>query len=162
MRLHSFPYWSVNFLLTVRYYKAVKVYANLWSCYRKDWPASVSDINTWIWEAPYHMTPEVDWWSRFVTAQLTVVLGRSMFGVHVNTQGIYNQKSSKIITYRNIPIKGATLIKAPPIVWESQQLQKMDKIAITFLIIVRFSIQNHRWKAGNLSFNTELSDMTLL
>ena len=68
----------------------------------------------------------------------------------------------KTATYRNIPIKGATLIKAPPIVLESQQLQKMDKIAITFLIIVRFSIRNHRWKACNLSFNTELSDMTLL
>ena len=27
--------------------------------------------------------------------------------------------------YRNIPIKGATLIKEPPIVWESQKLPEM-------------------------------------
>ncbi len=38
----------------------------------------------------------------------------------------------------------------------------MAKIDIVSLIIVRFSIRNHRWKAENLSFFPNLSDLTLL
>ena len=38
----------------------------------------------------------------------------------------------------------------------------MAKIDVVPLIIVRFSIRNHRWKARNLSFLLNLSDLTLL
>ncbi len=38
----------------------------------------------------------------------------------------------------------------------------MAKIGIVSLIIVRFSIQNHRWKAENLTFSLNLADLTLL
>ncbi len=41
-------------------------------------------------------------------------------------------------------------------------LSEMAKIGIVSLIIVRFSIRNHRWKAGNLSFLINLSVLTLL
>ena len=54
--------------------------------------------------------------------------------------------------YRNLPIKGAPgrappLIRAPPIVWREQVLSKPTKISTVSLIIVRFPIRNHSWKA---------------
>ncbi len=55
--------------------------------------------------------------------------------------------------YRIIPNKGTTLIRAPPIVWPKEKVPKMTKFSVTSLIIDRFSIRNHRWKAQNLSFS---------
>ncbi len=40
-------------------------------------------------------------------------------------------------------------------------LSQMAKIDIVSLIIVRFSIRNHRWKAENLSFSLNPSALTL-
>ncbi len=64
--------------------------------------------------------------------------------------------------YRNLPIKGASPNKGAPIVWKNPVLSQMAKIDIVSLIIVRFSIRNHHWKAENLSFLPTLSDLTLL
>ena len=57
--------------------------------------------------------------------------------------------------------KGATLIRAPPIVWPKQRGPKMTKVPITPLMIVRFSIRNQHWKAQNLNFNSMLSYLSL-
>ena len=64
--------------------------------------------------------------------------------------------------YRNMPIKGASPNKGAPLVWRNPMLSQMTKIDTVSLIIVRFSIRNHRWKAGNLNFLYNLSDLTLL
>ena len=63
------------------------------------------------------------------------------------------QVSSITCRYRIIPNKGT------PIVWPKQTVPKlMAKVSITPVMIVRFSIRNHSWKAQNLSFNPLLSD----
>ncbi len=61
-----------------------------------------------------------------------------------------------------MPIKGASPNKGAPIVWKNPMTSYLAKIYVVSLIIVRFSIRNHRWKAEKVSFPSELLDMVLL
>ncbi len=64
-------------------------------------------------------------------------------------------------TYRILRNKRTRLINAPPIVWGSWVWPLATKMAITSLIIVRFSNRNHRWKAQNLSYPSIKSNIAL-
>ncbi len=57
-------------------------------------------------------------------------------------------------TYRILPNKRTPLINAPPIVWPSPKLLDFTKMTTVSLIMVRFSIRNHHWKAENVSYHT--------
>ncbi len=100
--------------------------------------------------------------------------GPSVGPIFKSCTGGYNNSFSKIlvlisfhlqheyITYRNLPIKGAPIIRAPPSVCGKPILLKKTKIGVVSLIIVRFSIRNQRWKAWNVSFVLSISNVTLL
>ncbi len=51
-------------------------------------------------------------------------------------------------------INALPLINAPPILWPSHRLLNFTKMTTVSLIMVRFSSQNHRWKAENVSYHT--------
>ena len=59
-------------------------------------------------------------------------------------------------------LKVHPLIKAPPMVSGPTILSKVTKIGLISLMIDRFSIRNHRWKAQILSFYPMSSGWTLL
>ena len=63
--------------------------------------------------------------------------------------------------YRILPYKRTLLINAPPTVWGSLEGLFLLKMAISLLLIDRFSIRNHRWKAGIESYFT-INSATLL
>ena len=56
--------------------------------------------------------------------------------------------TDRLIEFRIIPNKRTLLINAPPIVWGSLEGLFPLKMAISPLIIDRFSIRNQHWKAG--------------
>ena len=61
-------------------------------------------------------------------------------------------------TCRNLPIKGASPNKALSLEEPNAIINGENPHSL----IVRFSIRNHPWKAENLSFLVNLSDLTLL
>ncbi len=63
--------------------------------------------------------------------------------------------------YRILRNKRTRLINAPPIVWEPLEWPFSTEMAITPLIIDRFSIWNQHWKAGNLTYPSKKSPITL-
>ncbi len=116
-------------------------YSECLPCFVMDFGVRMLDRKDLNWCTPFFALSQCLW------SSLTMVYG------HTN---IFFS-----LAYRNLPIKGAPIIRAPPKFGGSQQCQntKMTRVS---LIFVWFSIRNQRWKANNVSFVPRLLDLTLL
>ncbi len=65
----------------------------------------------------------------------------------------YISQSALLWYYRIVPNSRALPNKGAPYGLRKAQTGENEQITLKFLIIVRFSIRNHHWKAQNLSIS---------